>query len=385
MYGMKSASSFLKTLDRLECGYVDVTLPDGKNYVFQGRNPGPSSTLVLNEWKVLTNLLVRGDSAFAEDYRRGLWDTGNLQDLLSLALANDNVLRPFLFGSKISQLTARLSYLLRTNTLAGSRRNIHAHYDLGNNFYKLWLDETMSYSAAIFDGDDTLESAQNRKYDRILSRLNGETGRLLEVGCGWGGFAERAMERGDLEVKGITISEEQHAFAQSRLGEKADIRLEDYRHQTGLYDHIVSIEMFEAVGERYWPTYFKKIGGLLAKRGKAVIQTITIRDDLFESYRKGGDVIRDYIFPGGMLPSAERFSLAAQKHGLKSEGVYMFGQDYARTLEIWLKNFEEKNDQIRRLGFDEPFMRLWRFYLAACIAGFRTGRTNVMQVELSHA
>ena len=277
-----------------------------------------------------------------------------------------------------------LSYLLRLNSVKGSKKNIHAHYDLGNDFYKLWLDPSMTYSSGIFkNSNDTLEQSQYNKYDRILDCLGEDKGSLLEVGCGWGGFAERAQTRGDFDVRGVTLSEEQHDYARDRLGAKADIVLEDYRHQNGTFDNIVSIEMFEAVGERYWPTYFNKIGSLLSKNGKAVIQTITMNDKDFPRYRQGGDFIRSYIFPGGMLPSPSRFEREVQKAGMQTGNTFYFGQDYARTLESWLHVFDQKKDEVIALGFDEGFIRLWRFYLAACIAGFRTGRTDVMQVELS--
>ena len=244
----------------------------------------------------------------------------------------------------------------------------------------------MTYSAAIYkDQNETLEQAQHNKYDRIVDCLNQNSGSLLEVGCGWGGFAERAQDKGDFGIKGITLSEEQHDYARDRLGQKANIVLEDYRHQNGKFDNLVSIEMFEAVGERYWPTYFNKIGDLLSKNGKAVIQTITMNEHDFPRYRRGGDFIRSYIFPGGMLPSPSRFREEAEKAGLKAGNESYFGQDYATTLEHWLKDFEAKRDEVKALGFDDGFIRLWRFYLAACVAGFRTGRTDVMQVELAHA
>lgn len=331
-------------------------------------------------------MVRKGDIGFAEDYRAGNWETDNLTSLTTLGLVNRRALDRLVTGSNLSRTLSMLSYLLRLNSLKGSKKNIHAHYDLGNDFYKLWLDPSMTYSAAIFkDQSESLEQAQNNKYDRILDCLNQDSGSLLEVGCGWGGFADRAQDQGDFNLKGVTLSEEQHDYARNRLGKKANIVLEDYRHQEGKYDNIVSIEMFEAVGERYWPTYFSKIGKLLNKNGKAVIQTITMNEKDFPRYRRGGDFIRSYIFPGGMLPSPSKFKEEADKVGLKSGNEFYFGQDYAHTLEHWLRDFDQKKDQVKDLGFDDGFIRLWRFYLAACIAGFRTGRTDVMQVELSHA
>ncbi|MBU0799362.1 MAG: cyclopropane-fatty-acyl-phospholipid synthase family protein, partial [Alphaproteobacteria bacterium] len=328
----------------------------------------------------------KGDAGFAEDYRDGRWHTGNLTNLLLLALMNESAVKNYIFGSPIAQKICNLSYLLRMNTLKGSRRNIHAHYDVGNDFYKLWLDPTMTYSSALFKSDtETLMQGQHNKYDRLLDRLDKNSGSLLEIGCGWGGFAERAVGRGDYDLKGITISAQQHDFAQQRLGKKAHIALEDYRIQNGKFDNIVSIEMFEALGEKYWPTYFNKVGALLNKNGKAVIQTITIDEPRFDRYRRGSDFIRSHIFPGGMLPTISRFESDARNSGLQVADRFTFGQDYARTLELWLADFDNKAMQIRSLGYEEGFMRMWRFYFASCIAGFRTGRINVMQATLQHA
>ncbi len=379
------SNKLFKYLDSMESGTLNLTTPDGQTRVFGGKNPGENVSLELRDWRVVNNLIRKGDVGFAEDYRTGHWDTDDLTALTTLCLVNRRAMDNIIKGSRFSRTLSMLSYLLRLNSIKGSKKNIHAHYDLGNDFYKLWLDPSMTYSSAIFrNPNDGLEQAQHNKYDRILDCLDQDSGRLLEVGCGWGGFAERAQKRGDFAIKGVTLSEEQHAYARHRLEGKADIVLEDYRHQSGIFDNIVSIEMFEAVGERYWPTYFNKIGTLLNKKGKAVIQTITMNDDDFPRYRKGGDFIRSFIFPGGMLPSPSRFEQEVQKSGMKVGNVFYFGQDYARTLEHWLRDFDAKYDQVKALGFDDGFIRLWRFYLAGCIAGFRTGRTDVMQVEISH-
>jgi cyclopropane-fatty-acyl-phospholipid synthase len=270
------------------------------------------------------------------------------------------------------------------NNIRGSRNNIKAHYDVGNDFYRLWLDETMTYSSALFSqGAKDLAEAQRAKYGRILERINGASS-LLEIGCGWGGFAEEAS-KSDRHVTGLTISPSQHAFATERLAGKADIRLQDYRKTEGLFDAIVSIEMFEAVGERYWPVYFKTIAERLKKGGKAVIQTITIRDEFFEGYRVRSDFIRHYVFPGGMLPSARSFRKEAAKAGLQCLDSFDFGQDYARTLREWAIRFEEKRAEILSMGYSEAFIRNWRFYLGICAAAFAVGRTDVVQVELAHA
>lgn len=386
MIAQHASDHLFRRLDHLDTGTLKLTTPDGKTHVFEGKNPGDSASIELRDWRVVSNMMRKGDIGFAEDYRAGNWETDNLTGLATLGLVNRNALDQFVAGKKLSRTMSMLSYLLKLNSLKGSKKNIHAHYDLGNDFYNLWLDPTMTYSSGIFKDDQTsLTQSQHNKYDRILDCLNQNSGSILEVGCGWGGFAERAQDTGDFGIKGITLSEEQHDYARQRLGNKADIVLEDYRHQTGKFDNIVSIEMFEAVGERYWKTYFSKIGSLLSENGKAVIQTITMNDRDFPRYRRGGDFIRSYIFPGGMLPSPSRFRQEVRHAGLKSDNEFYFGQDYARTLQHWLDTFDEKRDEVKALGFDDGFIRLWRFYLAACIAGFKTGRTDVMQVEISHA
>ncbi len=385
MLAQIASDKLFKRLDSIDTGTLKLTTPDGKTRVFEGRNPGEVADIELHDWRVISNIIRKGDVGFAEDYRAGHWKTDDLTALTTLGLDNRAALNRLVMGGNFSRTVSMLSYLLKLNSIRGSRKNIHAHYDLGNDFYKLWLDPSMTYSAAIYkEGDETLETAQHNKYDRIIDCIDQDSGSLLEVGCGWGGFAERAQNKGDYEIKGLTLSHQQHAYANDKLGNKAHIALEDYRHQSGKYDNIVSIEMFEAVGEKYWPTYFNKIGELLSTKGKAVIQTITITEKDFENYRRGGDFIRSYIFPGGMLPSGSRFKEEVSKAGMRTSNEFYFGQDYARTLEQWLKVFDEKRDAVKTLGFDDGFIRLWRFYLAACIAGFRTGRTDVMQVELAH-
>jgi cyclopropane-fatty-acyl-phospholipid synthase len=386
MFARLAADRLLRKFDRLDCGSLDLVLPNGRIESFSGKKPGMKARLQLNDWKVMSNLALRGDSGFAQDYQNGHWETDNLQNLLTFGLMNESATRQFISGSSLFNALSRLSYLLKRNSINGSRRNIHAHYDLGNEFYKVWLDESMTYSSAIFNStSETLLEGQYNKYDRLLHRLEAQTGLVLEVGCGWGGFAERATSTHDFLVKGVTISDAQYQYARERLGKKAEIALEDYRMLDGMYDHIVSIEMFEAVGEAYWQTYFSKLKSLLKPNGKAIIQTITIADEKFEQYRAGGDIIRNFIFPGGMLPSPSRFKHEVSKAGFRQTDSFSFGLDYAKTLEIWLETFEQRSALIKAQGFDERFIRLWRFYLASCIAGFKTGRINVMQAELRHA
>ncbi len=381
----------LKRLDKLKFGSLRVQTPDNKIYEFQGEIPGHAADIVIKDWRVLGNLMAKGDIGFAEDYSAGYWETSDLISLLTVSIQNRPILDPFFNADYMHRFFYHLSYFFKRNSVQGSRKNIMAHYDLGNDFYKLWLDETMTYSSALFQDmtsnpDEPLAIAQNRKYDRIIDKLDSNSGSILEIGCGWGGFADQAITRSkDYQIKGITLSDEQHSFATERLKNNASIVLEDYRHQEGQYDHIVSIEMFEAVGEQYWPTYFSKMKNLLREGGKAVVQTITIEDQSFDRYRKDTDFLRTYIFPGGLLPSPSRFNKEVKKAGLQTVKSFEFGQDYAHTLAIWLKNFDGVYDRVKGMGFEDDFIRLWRFYLAGCSAAFKTGYTNVRQVEICHA
>ena len=380
-------NAFFRILSNLEYGRLELITPEGKKHYFEGKKPGPHGTFRIFEWNVIENLSTKGDIGFAEDYRDGRWDTDNLTALLKFGLKNYNTLKSYIQGRTFFKAISKLSYLAKRNTLTGSKKNIQAHYDLGNNFYKLWLDSSMTYSSALFLNDnETLEEAQRNKYDRILSRIDKDISNILEIGCGWGGFAERAIQTKEHSVKGVTLSKEQLIYAKERVSDsRAEFLLEDYRHVTGQYDAIVSIEMFEAVGEKYWPIYFKRISELLKKNGTAHIQTITICDDAFEEYRTSGDMIRSFIFPGGMLPSKKRFYEEAHNAGLEISNIYSFGQDYAKTLSLWLDEFDAQIDHVKAMGFDDNFIRLWRFYLASCTAGFTAERTDVIQVELKHA
>lgn len=383
----KTSDDFLRKLDGIRQGNLNVEMPNGKTYQFGNSSEAKQVQLAIKDWRVMENLVARGDTGFAEDYREGKWETNDLTSLLTIGLLNEQAIDQMISGSKSFQFLSRLSYLMKRNTVDGSKRNIHAHYDLGNDFYSLWLDKTMTYSAAIFKSpNENLETAQLNKYDRLIERFDTSHPSVLEIGCGWGGFADRCAERTQgAAISGVTISDEQYDYSRNRLADKANIIKKDYRLLEGTYDQIVSIEMFEAVGEEYWSTYFKKVKSLMKDKGSALIQTITIANDKFESYRKGSDVIRSLIFPGGMLPSPAEFKKAAHRDGLQMVDTFEFGLDYARTLEIWLENFDSKYIEVKKLGYDEGFIRLWRFYLASCIAGFKTGRINVMQAELRHA
>ena len=370
-------------LEKLRGGLLEIRLPNGSSTLFGDGEHGV--VMHVRDESVFSMVLARGDIGLAESYLDGHWDSPDIAGLLALLARNRDVLKRAVYGSWHELLAARVRHWLNRNSRIGSKRNIMAHYDMGNDFYRLWLDPSMSYSAAIYRaGDDgSLEAAQHAKYRRILSRLKARPGQhVLEIGCGWGGFAEMAVAAG-LQVTGITLSPAQLAWGQKRVP-AADLRLQDYRDNHQTYDHVVSIEMFEAVGERFWPGYFKSVARALKPGGKAVIQSITIRDDLFASYRKGTDFIQQHVFPGGMLPSRQAFRAAAARQGLVVHGEYAFGIDYARTLAEWRHAFEAKWPQIAALGFDERFRRLWRMYLCYCEAGFLAGNIDVVQFELSH-
>ncbi len=370
-------------LQHLRGGLLEVALPDGTRAVF-GDGDGPGLVLEVCDQALFGRVLARGDIGLAESYLDGDWQCADLVGLLSLLARNREVLRRAIYGAWWPLLRARLRHWLNRNSHRGSRRNIVAHYDLGNDFYALWLDPTMSYSSALFaDPGAMLAQAQAAKYERILDRLAPQAGQtVLEIGCGWGGFAEHAVARG-LQLTGLTLSPAQLEWAQRRVP-GTDLRLQDYRDERGRYDHIVSIEMFEAVGERYWPAYFRQLAACLKPGGRAVVQSIVIRDDLFASYRRGTDFIQQYVFPGGMLPSPSAFGRTAVRQGLRVCGEFAFGLDYARTLATWRQAFESRWPQIAELGFDEHFRRLWRLYLAYCEAGFRAGNIDVVQFELAH-
>lgn len=385
MFDRQITNRFLKTLDHIAYGSISVTTPDGKTHSYAGPQAGAQAQLTIRDWRLTGAMLRYGDIGLAEAYREGWWESEDPTALFLFGLQNQAALDGYIYGNAFGKLASRVAYLFTRNTLRGSRKNIHAHYDLGNDFYALWLDPTMTYSSAIFGGtDEPLQQAQHRKYDRIIERLNA-SGSLLEIGCGWGGFAERALEKGDYAIKGLTLSKAQQDFAARRLGNQVNIALEDYRAQKGRYDQIVSIEMFEAVGEKYWPVYFAQLKELLAQKGKAVVQTITIADNAFERYCATGDAIRTFIFPGGMLPSPTRFREESLKAGLQVTDEFAFGKDYARTLTQWLQNFDARIQEIKAMGFDDKFIRMWRFYLACCAAAFQYGRTDVLQWELQHA
>jgi cyclopropane-fatty-acyl-phospholipid synthase len=387
---------FRSALDTMTRGWMagDVTFvtPDGRALRLRSDAGGPSAIIRIRNFRFIRRALMAGDIGFAEAYAAGEWETPDLTAVLSVFSLNFQNLTHVTEGNPFVGVLNFLGHVLNANSRKGSRRNIHAHYDLGNAFYSRWLDPSMTYSSARYqNGADSLEAAQKEKYGALARRMSlSADHHVLEIGCGWGGFAEFAAGEIGARVTGITISKEQHDFARRRmfeagLAERADIQLIDYRDVTGVFDRVASIEMFEAVGEKYWPTYFQTVHDRLKPDGRAGLQIITIQDELFEGYRRRADFIQRYIFPGGMLISESRLRQETGRAGLAWSEPDRFGLDYAATLAIWKQRFGAAWDEIRRLGFDERFRSIWEFYLSYCEAGFRTGRTDVIQIGLARA
>ena len=379
-------------LNRLSQGHLQVALPDGRVFEFGENVPEGASVIKVLDMRFFKRILRHGSMGFAEAYMDGEWSTPDLAKLLTMLNRNMTDIAEAIDRNKFTNLLNRLIHKLRPNTRAGSKRNIHAHYDLGNEFYSLWLDNTMTYSSALFrDSQQSLRQAQNAKYQALADSANiGPDDHVLEIGCGWGGFAEYAAREIGCKVTGITISNEQLAYARNRiamagLNDKVDFQFRDYRDVTEQYDKIVSIEMFEAVGETYWPTYFGQIKNLLKSGGRAGLQIITIANERFAAYRKKADFIQRYIFPGGMLPSPERLDAAFEAADLRLAHREDFALDYARTLAEWHDNFMKVWPEVEALGFDQRFKQMWRYYLAYCEAGFRTGSIDVSHFTLQHA
>lgn len=372
-----------RVLRRLDVGSLTVELPTGERIEHRGRKPGSAATWVLHRWRPLWRVLWRGDLGFAESYMDGEWSTPDLPALLALFSENDAGLTDVCAGLRTERLLDRLRHAVRANTRRGSRRNIAAHYDLGNTFYAAWLDRSMTYSSAVYTKpDQSIEEAQREKLDRIVALLRLSGGEhVLEIGCGWGALAEKIAAAG-CRVTGLTLSAEQHAYARQRLtaagfGEACDLRLQDYRDVDGAFDRIVSIEMIEAVGEKYWPTYFETLFARLRAEGTAVLQAITIEARRFDSYRKNPDFIQRYIFPGGMLPTRAMMLEQARRAGLVPLADTSFGASYARTLAEWRRRFLAAWPAIAPHGFDDRFRRMWEYYLAYCETGFRLGAIDV--------
>lgn len=380
-----------RAMSHIRGGKIVFTLPDGSQHTFGAdTDDAPPIEIHVLDQQAFQWVLARGDIGVAEGYFKGLWDTNDLEGMLQLALKNRQVLDDLIFGSWWGSLFNKLKHLFNRNTRTGSKKNIQAHYDLGNQFYKLWLDPSMMYSSALFHGDSDkpLEIAQRDKCQRILNLLNLQPNdHLLEIGCGWGGFMQEAVKEG-MHIDAITISNEQYHFVNDQLpsiknaSQASNVILQDYRDCDRQYDGIVSIEMFEAVGEAYWPKYFQTIYRCLKPGKRAVIQSIVIDEKLFPRYRTKTDFIQQYIFPGGMLPCVSVFEKKANAQGLKVKDKFYFGQDYAHTLRLWAKSFNDRIQEVKQLGFKDEFVRLWNFYLYYCAAGFAGKNLEVVQFTL---
>ncbi|MFZ8959507.1 MAG: class I SAM-dependent methyltransferase [Paracoccaceae bacterium] len=379
---------FAKSVD-MKNGRLDFALPDGRTFRAEGAGQGPVAKIHIHNVDVFARLIREGDLGFCEAYLDGWWSTPDLQAFLDLVHAgNDDIYDGFL-GLKIARAYERFRFWLQSNSKSQARKNISYHYDLGNDFYKLWLDDTMTYSSALFQtGQESLEAAQIAKYASMVDQMGAQPGdHVLEIGCGWGGFAEYAARERGLKVTGLTISREQHDYAVDRiaragLADQVEIKMQDYRDETGLYDGIASIEMFEAVGEKYWPVYFKTLRDRLKPGKRATLQIITVQHRRWQIYRNTVDFIQKYIFPGGMLPSPVVLREELQKAGLEVAGSIEFGESYSQTLRRWYDTFNERWDEVAALGFDDRFRRMWNFYLTSCAATFHFRNCDVTQITV---
>jgi cyclopropane-fatty-acyl-phospholipid synthase len=385
-----AARRVLRLLERIEHGTLTIQFPDKSTKVY-GNSALPHAAISLDNWNVFSASLKSGDIGFAETYIAGDWRTPSLSDLLRVVIQNRRAMEDLVYGSWWGRMAYRIKHLLNRNNKSNSKKNIHAHYDLGNAFYELWLDGTMNYSSALFEGDfsQNMADAQRAKVRRALRMTDVDLGsRVLEIGCGWGALAEMATSDFGASVTGVTLSTEQLEFAKARMqknGKSAqvDLRLQDYRDiKDGPYDAICSIEMIEAVGQAYWPTYFQTISNMLKPGGKACVQSIVIDDAYFERYVTSTDFIQQYIFPGGCLPSPSEFRKQALAAGLVVIDELKFGPDYAETLRRWRHDFMAQQAHVLTLGFDAKFVRLWEFYLAYCEAAFDEASTDVIQFTL---
>lgn len=370
-------------------GRLDFVLPDGRRFRAEGRAPGPVAELVIHNTDIFARLIREGDLGFCDAYLDQWWDSPDLMAFLDLVHADNDELYDGFPGMSLVRAYERLRFWLNSNSRRQARKNISYHYDLGNDFYSLWLDDTMTYSSALFEtGQESLEKAQIAKYASMVDQMGVQPGEhVLEIGCGWGGFAEYAARERGLRVTGLTISREQFDYAQDRiaragLSDQVEFKLQDYRDERGLYDGIASIEMFEAVGEKYWPVYFDTVRARLRPGRNATLQIITVQDKRWEVYRRGVDFIQKYIFPGGMLPSRGALVAEIERAGLGVLRSVEFGESYSQTLRRWHDTFNARWDEVARLGFDDRFRRMWNFYLTSCAATFHSGNCDVTQITL---
>lgn len=375
---------------KLQHGRLDFVLPDGRKFRAEGGKPGPIAEIDIHNADLFARMIREGDLGFSEAYLDGWWTTPDLQAFMDLIHEdNDSVYSGFP-GIGLVRIYERLRFWLQSNSRRQARKNIAHHYDLGNDFYQLWLDDTMTYSSALFtSGQESLERAQTQKYASMVDQMGAKPGdHVLEIGCGWGGFAEYAARERGLRVTALTISQAQHDYAVDRmqragLSDQVEIKMQDYRDERGVYDGIVSIEMFEAVGERYWPTYFTTVRDRLKPGKKATLQIITVQNERFEAYRKSVDFIQKYIFPGGMLPSPAVLHREVERAGLRLAGSIEFGLSYSQTLRRWHDTFNAKWNDVAKMGFDDRFRRMWNFYLTSCAGAFEGGNCDVTQITVT--
>jgi cyclopropane-fatty-acyl-phospholipid synthase len=371
-------------------GQLDLVLDDGRRFRAEGAKPGPVAVLEIHNKDLFSRLIREGDIGFSDAYLEGWWSSPDLQAFMDLVHADNDAIYDGFYGIALLRMYERLRHLMRANSKAGSKKNIAYHYDLGNDFYRLWLDETMTYSSALFTtGQESLEKAQAQKYASMVDQMGVEPGdHVLEIGCGWGGFAEYAAKERGLRVTGLTISQAQYDYAVARiaragLSDRVTIKLQDYRDETGLYDGAASIEMFEAVGEKYWPVYFNSLHDRLKPGRHATLQIITLQEKRFKMYRKGVDFIQKHIFPGGMLPSPSVLRAEVLKAGLHVKSSVEFGKSYSDTLRRWHEAFNARWDDVARLGFDDRFRRMWNYYLTSCAGAFQGGNCDVTQITVT--
>ena len=379
-------SKIFKQLENVKFGYLVIKTPCENEIDIGDKNSELKADITIKDWEMLDLVMLKGDIGLGESYIRDLFTTTKIENLLLFICNNQKELESLFHGKTLYSLFFLIKNIFKRNSLKGSKKNIQYHYDLGNDFYSLWLDDTMSYSSGIFYKEESLRESQINKYQRILGELNSNGLNILEIGCGWGGFINEASKEG-YKVKGLTLSHEQKDYSDKLILDNnlsSEIALQDYRLERDKYDNIVSIEMFEAVGRKYWDGYFSKIKDCLKENGRAVIQTIVIADEFYSKYLKTSDYIREYIFPGGFLPSPNIMHNLAKKHGLKVINEMNFGYSYAKTLIKWLEKFDEEKKSILELGYSEEFIRKWRFYLAYCAASFNVNRTDVIQYTLTH-
>lgn len=376
-------------VSRMNYGRLDFVLPDERCFRAQGTRPGPVAEVRIHNPDTFARLIREGDLGFTDAYLEGWWSTPDLQTFMDVVTQDNPEVYDGFGGMALVRLYERIRHWLRSNSKRQAKKNIAYHYDLGNDFYALWLDDSMTYSSALFrTGQESLERAQEQKYEALVDSLGVQAGdHVLEIGCGWGGFAEYAAGKRGLKVTGLTISQAQHDYAVARmqragLSDRVTIKMQDYRDETGHYDAIASIEMFEAVGEKYWPAYFNTVRDRLKPGRQATIQVITVPESRFNTYRKNVDFIQKYIFPGGMLISPSRFREEAGRAGLATQGSIEFGESYSQTLRRWHELFVSQWDKIQHMGYDARFKRMWEFYLTSCAACFHTGICDVTQITL---